>query len=158
MSETNDQQNDQAMHGGGVKTEAGKEISKYNAQRHSILRETLTDYEKIDADQIYADLVQDLEPKGRFQELLVEVITSNIVRLQRIAKAEGELMKSSMATDTLDDRISFRSYEMTLTVSSAERLLIYSRYQTATENRIYRAMAILKQLKQHEQGKETTEE
>jgi len=38
---------------GGVKTEAGKMVSKYNSVKHGILRETVTDNEKIDVRSIY---------------------------------------------------------------------------------------------------------
>lgn len=151
MPEVNEKPNNQIVpHKGGVKTLEGKAVSKYNAQRHSILRETLTDYEQADAGQVYDDLLEDLQPNGRFQELLVEMITSNIIRLQRIAKAEGELVKESSAGGGLE--ISFKSYDAQLKPNDAEKLLIYSRYQTATENRIYRALLVLKQLKANGQS------
>ena len=137
---------------GGVKSLAGKAVSRYNAEKHAILRETLTAYEKIDAKQIYDDLADDFKPEGRMQELIVEILASNYIRLQRIAKAESEMVKEAMSPDELSLMGRLSDYRAQMPSRDAEKLLIYSRYQTATENRIYRALAVLKQLKAYEQG------
>src|SRR5262249_20064080 len=125
----------------------GKAVSRYNAQKHAILRETVTPYEKADAAAIFNDLVDDLKPVGRFQELLVEMIAANVVRLQRIAKTENDLIQS--ATDR-GITLKPRAYEAQIDHTAGEKSLLYSRYQTASENRIYRALAVLKQLQIHD--------
>ena len=154
MSEIIENQNNPSVeHGGGPRTPEGKAISRYNAQKHSILRETLTDYEKADGDQIYNDLADDFKPRGRFEELLVELVASNMIRLQRIAKAESELIKESIAPPTLRTRIPLKEYEAQVGSPTTEKLLTYSRYQTAAENRIYRALAVLKQIEIDGQNK-----
>ncbi|HEY4493205.1 MAG TPA: hypothetical protein VJB98_01125 [Candidatus Paceibacterota bacterium] len=137
---------------GGVKTLEGKAISRYNAQKHAILRETITEYEKADAEQIYNDVANDLKPQGRLQEVLVESISSNIVRLIRIAKAEGESVKQALDPDELEMISLVGGYRPDMPTHAVERLEVYSRYQTATENRIFRALAFYKQLKTYEQG------
>jgi len=136
---------------GGVKTPEGKAISRYNAQRHSILRETISEYENVDAESIYNDLAEDIRPEGRMQEIMMEVITTNTIRLQRIAKAEGEILKWSISGgDHLMYSADSRTYYPNLPYETVEKLDLYSRYQTATENRIYRALLMLKQLKTYE--------
>ena len=143
---------------GGPKTPAGKAISRFNAERHAILRETLTDYEKTDAEGLYNDFADDLVPTGRTQELLVEILASNAVRLHRIAKAEGEAMKTALSPNDLPDLMFMQNgYVPVVKQPLAEQLMLYSRYQTATENRIYRSLAMLYQLKARENNKETTE-
>src|SRR3990167_9342370 len=82
--------------GGGPKTPEGKATSRYNAQKHAILRETITKYEDVEAGQIYDELAEAIKPKGRVQELLVENIASNAIRLLRIARAEAEAVKGAM--------------------------------------------------------------
>jgi hypothetical protein len=139
---------------GGVKTIAGKAISRYNAEKHAILREALTAYEGVDAKQIYDDLADDFEPEGRMQELIIEILASNYIRLQRIAKAESEMIKETMSPDEISLMGRFSDYRAQIPSRDAEKLLIYSRYQTATENRIYRALAVLKQLKAYEQSQD----
>lgn len=142
----------QKKHSGGVKTNEGKAVSRYNAQRHGILRETVTEYEKVDAAAFFNDLAEDLEPRGRVQELLVESIASNAVRLQRISKAEAELMKEALSPEILSLSMRDREYKPKVSMEVASNLSLYSRYQTATENRIYRALVLLKQLKTYEQS------
>jgi len=141
-------------HRGGVKTPEGKAISRYNAQKHAILRDTVTEYEKADAEQIYNDLADSLEPSGRFEELLIENIASNAIRLQRIAKAEAELVKESVGGDSpIFHNIAVKNYTAKVGSESVERLDLYSRYQTAAENRIYRALRVLREIKDHAQIK-----
>ena len=90
---------------------------------------------------------------------MVEVIGSNLVRLQRIAKAESETIKEALSpvvhTETsIHEQFvgpAYKEYESSINSETAEKLLLLSRYQTATENRIYRAIAMFKNLK-HEQG------
>ncbi len=137
---------------GGPKTPEGKAVSRYNAERHAILRETPTDYENADIGQLYNDLADDLLPHGPTQELLVEILASNAVRLHRIAKAEAEAMKEALSSDCFAGlRLDAGAYSPVVKSSLAEHLMLYSRYQTATENRIYRSLAMLYQLKAREQ-------
>ena len=138
-----------------MKTEAGKAISRYNAQKHAILRQTLTEYEKTDAEGLFNDLSLDMNPAGRMQELLIEIIAANTIKLYRIAKAESELIRTAIEPGMKLPSIS--GYDPILKIGIAEKLDIYSRYQTATENRVYRALTFFHQLKSHEQSKKTTE-
>ena len=136
-------------HSGGVKTLEGKAISRYNAQKHAILRETVSEYEKVDAGSFYDDLADDINPKGRLQELMVEIIASDTIRLQRISKAESEAIKESIGASKSELKFSEHSYIPDLSSKAIERLDLYSRYQTATENRIFRALLILRQLQSY---------
>lgn len=132
---------------GGVKTIEGKAISRYNAQKHAILRETITEYEKIDAEQLYNELATSIQPGDRLQELLVENIASNAVRLMRIAKAEAEFIKQTLnpATPNLD----LGGYHSKVNFGAIRGLGLYSRYQTSTENRMHRSIALLKALQNY---------
>jgi hypothetical protein len=131
---------------GGVRTPEGKAVSRYNAQRHGILRETVTQYEHVGAAELYNELSDDLLPHGRLQEVLVETIAANIIKLQRIAKAESELVREKIAPPMLKPLCSEHEYVPQITPAAAEQLILYSRYQTASENRIHRLLIILKQL------------
>ena len=153
MSEEPNKINELAeKHQGGVKTPEGKAISRYNAQKHAILRETITEYEQANAEQIFNELADSLEPSGRFEELLIENIASNVIRLQRIAKAEAELVKETISPSR-DVRIFEKTYTSKVGSESVERLDLYSRYQTAAENRIYRAIRVLREIKGYAQIK-----
>lgn len=147
---------------GGVKTEEGKAISKYNAQRHAILRESVAEHEKVDYEDIFNQLSQDLAPKNYLEEKIIEILAINLIRLQRITKAEAEVMKEAKSPTAIPeipgirdygmpDMKPYKSYEAPISIKIAQRLELFSRYQIAAENRIYRAVMMLKQLK-YDQG------
>ena len=147
-------------HSGGVKTPEGKAITRYNAQRHAILRQTITEYEKADQEEIFNGLAEDLKPQSYLQEKVAEIIGSNLIKLQRIAVAESDTIKEALApmiqTEFSEYDMmhgpAYKKYKSKISNEIANRLLLLSRYQTATENRIYRAIMMFKQL-QNEQGK-----
>ena len=126
---------------GGVKTDAGKEVTKYNAVKHGILRETVAEYEKVDEQRLYNELAADLQPRGKVEEILVELAAVNLVKLQRISKAEREFVADFSTTKGLNI---FDARNGEFPAAVVEKLLVYSRYQTATENRIFRILGALK--------------
>ena len=140
---------EEPKHAGGVKTSEGKAVSRYNAQKHAILRETITEYEKSDAEQFYNELADAIKPTGRLQELLVETVASNAVRLLRIAKAEAEFIKQTLHPLLPDLPPVGRSYNPKVNSGAIERLELYSLYQTATENRMHRSIALLRALQSY---------
>lgn len=141
----------------GVKTDAGKEISKYNAQKHSILRDAPTKYEAMDISALRDDLIEDLKPVGRMQEILVDIVALNTVKLARVVKSESEYVKQILSPvirgelDVVVFRPTQHEYQMEADFTD-KKFQIFSRYQTAMENRIYKALSALKIL-QNEQGK-----
>lgn len=128
-------------------------VSRYNAQKHSILRITPTEYESANQEELYNSLADDLKPIGRLQESIIEIIASNLIKLQRISKAEAEAIKEALSPmvgtefSQYPSMVEFKSYQSPVSSEIADRLMLFSRYQTATENRLYRAMVMYKQLK-----------
>lgn len=141
---------------GGVKTEEGKSVSKYNAQKHSILRDLPTEYESIEVDALFEELALDLKPKGKMQELLVEAIALSTIKLCRVVKSESEHIKMSLSPmipaefEVTMFKPAHREYGIKIDMTD-KRFQIFSRYQTAMENRIYKALSALKIL-QNEQS------
>ena len=45
-----------------VKTEKGKSVSKWNVLKHGVLRESISEYEKLAYEALYMELVEELEP------------------------------------------------------------------------------------------------
>ena len=78
---------------GGVKTQEGKDISKYNAVRHNILTNLLTHQELDQATTMFEHLKIDLKPIGMVEEILTERVAIWYVRMQRAMLAETELFK-----------------------------------------------------------------
>jgi hypothetical protein len=79
-----------------VKTNSGKQISKYNAVTHGILRRLLTDYEK----GIYEDFATELQkmypPRDFVDVILLERVIVNYIRLYRATRAEKEQIKQAL--------------------------------------------------------------
>ena len=75
---------------GGVKTEAGKAISRLNARRHGVFTSALTRLDREELAGIYEDFASWLQPAGPIEEALVEKLALTWLRVQRCARAEGE--------------------------------------------------------------------
>lgn len=151
---------------GGVKTEEGKEISKFNALKHGILRESITDYEKDFYIQIYDDLVEQYKPVNIIEKILLERIAVNYLKLFRVQKTETEYLKSRLnprivKSNGLPDinemmmknEVVNEGYTPQITDEDIQPLVgIYSRYETTIENRLYRAIHELERVQAIRKG------
>ena len=136
---------------GGVKTLEGKEVSKYNAQKHGILCQTFTEYEE----ELYSDILRDIRnhfsPKNVMEDILVDRIGVCYVKLWRAQKAEAEFMKSrlhprivrndhtlsAILSDEFGQIVESEGYIPKLSWESVAILVdTYSRYETSIENRL----------------------
>jgi hypothetical protein len=153
---------------GGVKTPEGKAISKFNAFKHGILSQSVTEYEKGFYSNIIDDLEEQYQPIGIIERVLIERIAIYYLKLFRVQKAETEYMKSQ-----LDPRITVTSgginidpegllgetvvinkgYKPTITDDDIQKLMeIYSRYETTIENRLFRAIHELERVQRLRKG------
>lgn len=153
---------------GGVKSKAGKSISKYNAVKHGILRQTLTEYEDDIFQDIADELLEHYKPQGFVEKMLVERIAVHYVKLFRIQKAETEYMKSR-----LDPReVHIEGGIQLIPMGEPERVVVdnegyvpkldgsvieyisssFSRYETSIENKLYRAMHELERIQRQRGG------
>ena len=157
-----------ATHGGGPRTEEGKAVARYNATTHGILRDTLTEYEEGVGVEILDELRAELKPQGVLENILLERIATNVVKLRRIARAERGFVQSVLdprkvtrrRTDeigmlevalneaTYAETVEHEGYTPRVGSEAVERLYgIYARYETNVENRLYRAMNELRELR-----------
>src|SRR5574343_1104831 len=81
---------------GGVKTEEGKANSKYNALKHGILKEVVSDYEVEFYEVIKERLEDQFKPVGVLEKFLVDRIGVYYLKLYRLAKAEKEFMETTL--------------------------------------------------------------
>lgn len=139
---------------GGVRTPQGKEISKFNALKHGILRQSISEYETLDFESVYKALEDDLKPRNTIEAIVIERIALAYTKLLRVNKAEIELIKSALNPTIVKELISFEfqetipGYEPQISKESIETLSnIYSRYETSIENRLYRAIDKILELK-----------
>ena len=143
---------------GGVKTERGKAIVRFNARKHGILSSLISDYEKGIYDHYLNQLFEELQPATSLEEILVERIALYYLRLYRAGKAEKEYILTRLDPTDFEsigdmDSLSSKGYKATLKYEHIERLyVVYSRYETGIENRLYKAMHELERLQRMRMG------
>jgi hypothetical protein len=130
------------------------EITKYNAVKHGILRETITAYETSDYEAFYAELEGDIKPKSLLEKLMLGRIVVNKIKLDRITKAESEAIKQSLNPKVVQpmidhswDIVVSNGYKPQVSSGTIQSLELYSRYETQAENRMYRAIQTLQSLR-----------
>src|SRR5690242_17970226 len=88
---------------GGVRTEEGKAVSRYNALKHGILKEVVSDYEQVFYEDIVERLESEFHPIGTLENMLVDRIGVYYLKLYRAAKAENEYMRSTLNPRIMSD-------------------------------------------------------
>lgn len=141
--------------------ETGRAISRWNAVDHGILKETLTPYEKETELTIINELAEELAPKTALETLIVERIATHFVKLKRVTKAEGEYIRSILDPTSFQHKIDpelqkmvdgmgtlHSGYVPKVNADAVEKLLnVYNRYETSIENRFYKAIRELRELR-----------
>ena len=136
---------------GGVKTTEGKSISRFNAIKHGILKDAVSEYEKVDYRAFYASLSEDFPPKNILEEIILERIAVAYIKLVRASKAEAEFMMTVLNPTVefgLKPLYEKLGYEPILKAQQVELLdTMYSRYETSAENRFYKSLEKLLELR-----------
>lgn len=138
---------------GGVKTEEGKAVSKYNALKHGILSQEvlLDDEDEKTLVEIGKRLRLELEPQTEIEMVLVDRVTANVWRLRRVMQIEREMM-------TDDKKNSFGDKEKTLGAALSYDFANHDtygkliRYETSIERGIYRALHELQRMQAARMG------
>lgn len=143
---------------GGVKTENGKNITRFNSLKHGVFRQSISEYEDEFYSEILQDMISELNPIGLLENILIERIATCYLKLFRLAKAEKEHIKASLHPVKDEFDLSWHKpnedgYLPRINETTMKHLTdIYSRYETTTENRLYRAMHELERLQKIRQG------
>lgn len=163
MNEISDKQleaNRENAKSGGVKTEEGKDISKYNAVKHGLLaKEVILESENADElRELSQGILETLKPEGELENILSERIIANIWRLKRCMRIE----KNIMEYEAHDMRVDFNSSEEQMargiiadmiSSESMDRLL---RYETSIDKGIFKAFHELQRIQAQRQGEKIT--
>lgn len=145
---------------GGVKTEEGKSTSKYNSIKHGILSETVSEYEQSFYLETKRRIEDHFKPCGVLEKVIVDRIGVYYLKLYRVSKAENEYMKSALnprivkVTSNFDmdfdiekTVVEKEGYTPKIGESQIEKLSnTYLRYETAIENRLYKAIHELQKI------------
>jgi len=127
----------------GPKTPAGKEVVKHNAVTHGLLSREfiLPDENAEEAARFEQQLRDSLLPVGQVEELLAERIILAAWRLRRMARVETEVLKddwSAMFENSTGLGYAFSRNRVALP--------ILSRYETALERGLFKALHELQRL------------
>lgn len=138
---------------GGVKTDKGKEAIRFNARKHGILGNLVTEYENDFYTNYLDQLFDEFKPETVIENILVERIALHYLKLYRLTKAESEFIKSCLQPAKTMDCVLFGVIEKGFTPQLNEQNMqhlvdIYCRYEVACENRLYRAIRELKKCMQ----------
>lgn len=138
---------------GGVKTEEGKAISRYNAIKHGILsREVLLEGEEEKTlVGLGKRLRSELEPKTELELVLVDRITANVWRLRRVMQIEREIM-SDQKEDDFSDRVKNLGQAVSYDLANKDTYGKIMRYETAIEKGIYKALHELQRIQASRAG------
>lgn len=152
---------------GGVKTEAGKQKTRYNAVKHNLLTNLLSEKEAKEANSIKIRLQQQFEPANVMEEMLVERIAIWSVRLQRAVIAEAEQMRKIDNPRVVEeiDHLPIQSFVETKVINEGYTPKIKSedvemlagtlfRYESSIERNLYKALHELQRLQAERSGQE----
>lgn len=127
---------------GGVKTEEGKAVSRYNALKHGILSQEvlLEDEDEQSLLELGRNLRMELEPETELELLLVDRIIANTWRLKRALRGEKEMIEYD--TENEDSFGAALSYDL----ANYDRYGKFTRYEVSLERGIYKALHELQRL------------
>jgi hypothetical protein len=115
---------------GGVKTPKGKAVSKYNAMKHGILSNMISEQERSGVQKLLQNLIKELKPMTLIELLLIEIIVKHQIRINRVVQAEAQYIERNIDFG--------RSGLGEFNISELDT--IYLRYERTLENRLYRAL------------------
>lgn len=135
---------------GGVKTEEGKAISKYNALKHGLLTKVilLPNEDETALIELNKRLRGDLKPASELESILIDRIVANAWRLGRVMKIEKEMIEQDCEYENWNGVKQQRNIGAALSYDFANHdtygKLI--RYETSIERGIYKALHELQRI------------
>lgn len=141
---------------GGVKTEEGKAISKYNAMKHGLLSQEvlLKDESEADLITIGKRMRQELMPETELEMVLVDRITANVWRLRRVMRIEREMIADDQDGSEMDifNRGNTMGAAFSRDFANSDTYGKLTRYEASIERGIYKALHELQRLQSSRKG------
>lgn len=141
---------------GGVKTEKGKAISRYNAIKHGLLS-----HEVLLAGESEDDLVElgkrlrvELKPETQLELILVDRIVANTWRLKRTMRIETDMIENDYKNTLSFDEGREKSLGQAFSSDFAENDTYgkFIRYETSIERGLYKALHELQRIQAARRG------
>lgn len=139
---------------GGVKTIKGREKIKYNALKHGILSNYLTDFDNELYKDFYENLKSELEPIGFLENMILERIAIYYVKLFRISKIESDDFRKSLDPtvfgnnffEIVEEVVEYEGYTPQIQIESIRNLDLLWRYEKSIESRLYKNLHELERI------------
>lgn len=137
-------------------------LTRLNAVKHALLAKGITELDDSDAYESWAQgLAEEHRPVGHLEKFFVERIAFHMIRLERARRLEAEYITGEIhppvnglgLRDVLDLGVAEPAPPATVTALSAMNLVSgFQRYETAIENKLYRAIHQLERLQRTRRG------
>ena len=144
--------------------------TRFNAVKHGLLAQGVTELDDHDRYRnVVTELRAEWQPVGVIESFLVNQISLAMLRTERAARIEAEHITAAInppVTKQVDGDAFFNEaivreeivdpgLPASLSATKVEQLVNMTRYETAHENRIYRAVNQLRQLQSERRGSPT---
>jgi hypothetical protein len=137
--------------------------TRFNAVKHGLLAKGLTELDDSDEyESLIRHLTEAYEPIGELEKFFVQRIAFHVIRLQRTQRLEAEYITgeihppvkgTSLENILLEPRIIDEGWPAAVGAVSAINLVSgFQRYETALENKLYRAINQLERLQRTRRG------
>lgn len=139
---------------GGVKTESGKEVSRWNATKHGLLsREVLLKEEnKQDLVELSQQLNDYFQPETGMEQILVDRIIANVWRLKRALKIETEMIEGDCGPGFMETESKTLGSALSYDFANNDTYGKLIRYETSIERGFYRALHELQRIQAQRKG------
>lgn len=139
---------------GGVKSDAGKAVSRYNSIKHGVLSKFMTKEESDLADELFNDLQKEYPTSTVMEAIALERIAIWYVRLSRVAGAEQRYLLSLHAQQRIPQSGEILTFQIPILLHKQieEISSTYQRYETSLERNMFRALHELQRLKAINEG------
>jgi len=134
---------------GGVKTQNGKEIAKYNATKHGIYssKNIIPGESPRVFLRLAKEIKKDLKPRGAMEQILVEKIISVVWRQGRLMQFESLALESEALREYWNNYYDEHIYPF-----NAGQMKTINRYETMLDRALYRALRQLKELQKNRES------
>lgn len=138
--------------------------TRFNAMKHGLLAKGITELDDADAyESLVYRLTERYRPSGDLEKFLLERIAFDITRLRRAARLEAEYITGEIHPTVMgptlremlenEPEVIEPGLPAAIGAASALNLVVgYQRYETAIENRLYRAINYLERLQRTRLG------
>jgi len=140
---------------GGVKTEEGKAVSRFNALKHGLLSsEVLMEgEEQNDLEELSKSIRKELKPASQLEHVLVDRIIANTWRLKRAMKIEREMMYCDMEDLFFDEGKKHKlGRAIGKDLGNSDSYGKFIRYEASLERGIYKALHELQRIQAGRSG------